>query len=74
MKLCLLTLTLFSAILLHDNVAEALIACTPGLCPVTCTVPECKGNEELVEKGGICGCCDACYTLLGKYTFHYYDP
>ena len=52
-------------------VSEARIACTPNFCDnVKCdnglTRETCESNDNklFVVKGGICGCCDACYTKL----------
>lgn len=36
---------------------------------VRCAKPVCKANEIYVPYGGYCGCCDACYRLLSKYSY-----
>ncbi|CAH1107206.1 unnamed protein product [Psylliodes chrysocephalus] len=44
---------------------QNLFACPPSLCKLTsCSAPICFKDEILVPKGGICGCCDDCYTKL----------
>ncbi|GFS99693.1 uncharacterized protein NPIL_672701 [Nephila pilipes] len=39
--------------------------CTKDTCAVVlCQVAECKKDEIFVEKGGYCGCCDACRKII----------
>ncbi|CAG5120979.1 unnamed protein product, partial [Candidula unifasciata] len=49
------------------NMSTAIV-CTPALCEgakcTTYTEENCAG--KVVEKGGFCGCCDACYGVLNK--------
>nr|CAI5833927.1 unnamed protein product [Callosobruchus analis] len=41
------------------------IQCTPNICQtVRCAAAVCESNQVLVEKGGFCGCCDLCVTIL----------
>ncbi|GFY50936.1 uncharacterized protein TNIN_438591 [Trichonephila inaurata madagascariensis] len=38
--------------------------CKEDTCAIVlCLVAECKKGEIFVEKGGYCGCCDACRTI-----------
>ncbi|EFA09891.1 hypothetical protein TcasGA2_TC012040 [Tribolium castaneum] len=44
------------------------IVCTPGICAsVQCKeVQGCKGQNQEVQPGGFCSCCNVCYTILGE--------
>ncbi|GFY16436.1 uncharacterized protein TNCV_2350791 [Trichonephila clavipes] len=46
-------------------IAANAIACPKNYCDdVCCTPPECSEDEILVKKGGFCGCCDVCRTII----------
>ncbi|CAG5119678.1 unnamed protein product [Candidula unifasciata] len=53
-------------VLLASAQTNALIACTAQLCANTIchklTEDNCKG--KIVPNGGLCHCCDGCYTVL----------
>ncbi|KAG5878746.1 hypothetical protein JTB14_021785 [Gonioctena quinquepunctata] len=59
----LLVLSIIVAVVEFSN---SLIACPKDYCKtVKCTPVICnKETEIFVEKGGFCGCCDACYRKL----------
>lgn len=43
------------------------IQCTKSLCDdAKCEKKICKEGQKLIPRGGFCGCCDACYDILGK--------
>ena len=59
--------------------AEAAIQCTPDICTkLTCTGEQTReqclargpgGQYKFVERGGACGCCHNCLTILSKFYF-----
>lgn len=63
------TLLLSGLALLALATVEARIPCNAIPCDTAkCTVlteDNCAGR--IVPNGGICHCCDGCYTVLGKY-------
>ncbi|KAG5867763.1 hypothetical protein JTB14_012380 [Gonioctena quinquepunctata] len=60
----LLVLSVIVAVVEFSN---GLIVCTQDYCNTVeeCTPVSCNNETEIfVEKGGFCGCCDACYRKL----------
>ena len=58
------TLLLFFSFVI---VAEAIV-CPPNFCnDMTCEELSCEKGQVLKEKGGFCGCCNKCVTVLGKF-------
>lgn len=52
-----------------ESVYSHDVPCPTNACfTVRCGQPTCKENEVYVPKGGYCGCCDACYKYLSKYS------
>ncbi|KAG5878744.1 hypothetical protein JTB14_021783 [Gonioctena quinquepunctata] len=58
----LLVLSIIVAVVEFSN---GRIVCTKDYCHmVKCANVKCNETEIFVEKGGTCGCCDACYKKL----------
>ncbi|CAH1976045.1 unnamed protein product [Acanthoscelides obtectus] len=66
MKAAIIGLFVLVAIALTFEESEA-VACTQSICKLfKCTQPKCISKQVLVKKGGFCGCCDLCVTILKK--------
>ncbi|CAH1976047.1 unnamed protein product [Acanthoscelides obtectus] len=64
MKAAIIGLFVLVAIALTFEESEA-VACTQSICKLfKCTQPKCISKQVLVKKGGFCGCCDLCVTIL----------
>ncbi|CAH1976052.1 unnamed protein product [Acanthoscelides obtectus] len=66
MKAAIIGLFVLVAIALTFDESEA-ISCTQSMCKLfKCAQPKCIPKQVLVKKGGFCGCCDLCVTILKK--------
>ncbi|CAH1976042.1 unnamed protein product [Acanthoscelides obtectus] len=67
MKSAIIGLFVLVAIALTFEESEARLVCTRRICDtVRCAKQKCTAKQVLVKKGGFCGCCDLCVTILKK--------
>lgn len=61
-------LVFFAACILLVFHAESAILCAANTCAsLKCSNPyPCEGKNKIVEKGGFCGCCDECKTIVDE--------
>ncbi|CAH1976043.1 unnamed protein product [Acanthoscelides obtectus] len=65
MKSAIIGLFVLVAIALTFEESEARLVCTRRICDtVRCAKQKCTAKQVLVKKGGFCGCCDLCVTIL----------
>lgn len=50
------------------QIVNGFIQCSKSLCDGgNCETINCGTGQKQVKAGGFCGCCDACYDILGKF-------